>query len=224
VNIRKRLQLFVDDYVREEHPKLWKVLAPAAGSRVPPDDRVTEALLAPVVAAVADTRASVARPAHYVLWVLTDHFTAARQAVSRMLQDSRGHVRTWAMLCVGEGAPRPFQLDVLRRGLSDRCAPVRRQAANRAWSYRLRELLPEMEAAAARERNAKVRWEIDCCLRLLRDGYSVTPSTGGQVVLTVALDDGGIGSRFVSRTELKSRGVETVASELRAKLSRRRQA
>jgi hypothetical protein len=216
VDVREQLKLFVGDYVREQYPGLWRALAPGRKGGAPADDRVTEALLAPVVEAVSDARDAVARPAHYVLWALTDFSAAAREAVSELSRSPRGHVRTWAVLCVGRGAPRPFQLEVLRRGLSDRCSLARRQAADRALSYRLRELLPELGAAVARERGAAVRRELDTCHRLLRDGYVLTPAGRGYVGLTVAFDGGGVGTRTVSRAELRERGAETLAAEYRA--------
>lgn len=220
MDVSEQLKLFVGDYVREQHPRLWRALGPAGDTGAPADHRMTEALLAPLVAAVSDTRDTVARPAHYVLWALTDFSTAARQAVSQLSRNPRGHVRTWAVLCVGRGAPRPFQLDVRGRGLSDRCALVRRRAASQALSHRLRELLPALEAAVARERNAAVRQELDTCHRPLRDGYFLTPADGG-VDVTVAIEGGGVGGRFVSRAELETRGVEAIVSKLRQRPGRR---
>jgi hypothetical protein len=207
----------VDGYVRERHPKLWSALSYAGGSGVPADEQVTAALLAPVVAEASDTRASVAEPANYVLLALTNYFTMAQRAIAGMARGSRYLVRAWAMLDVGRRAPRPFQLEVLGGGLSDRSALVRRQAASRAVSLRLRELLPSLAAVASRERKPAVREELDTGHRLLRDGYILTPAGRGHVSVTVSFDGGGIGSTTVSRAELKARGVEAIAAEFRAK-------
>jgi hypothetical protein len=185
------------------------------------DERVTTDLLAPVVDAASDTKTSVARPAYYVLLVLTNYFTAAQQAVARMAQDSRSHVRVWAVLSVGRHAPRALQLQVIGGGLTDRSAQVRRHAANQALTYRLRELLPALEAAAAGVRSAAVRQEIEHCCRLLRDGYFLTPADGDGVDLSVAFEGGGVGSLSVSRVELEARGVEALVSEFQARHRRR---
>src|SRR5262249_51460476 len=120
------------------------------------------------------------------------------------------------MLDVGRRAPRPFQLEVLGRGLTDRSALVRRQAASQALAHRLQELLPSLEAATSRERKPAVRKELDTCHRLLRDGYILTSAGRGYVEVTVSFDGGGIGSTTVSRAELKARGVEAIAAEFRA--------
>jgi hypothetical protein len=210
-------RLYVDSYVRERHPKLWGVLSSPGRSGVLADEQVTTALLAPVVAVASDTRASVAEPANYVLLALTDYFTAAQRAVAGMAQDSRYLVRAWAMLDIGRRAPRPFQLEVLGRGLLDRSALVRRQAASQALFHRLGELLPSLAAAVSRERKPAVRKELDTYHRLLRDGYLLTPAGRGYVDVTVDFDGGGIGSETVSRAELNARGVEAIAAALRAR-------
>jgi hypothetical protein len=217
VRLQEELKLFTGSYVADRHSDLWAALTSIDGADPSADERVTTELLAPVVAAASDTKLTVARPAHYVLWVLTNYFSAARQCVARMVQDPRSHARVWAVLSVGNRAPRPFQLEILRHGLSDRGEQVRRHAACRALSYHLQELLPDMEAAAVRVRNAAVRQEIENCHRLLRDGYFVTPAKGDRVALTVALDGGGVKSRLVSRVELETRGIESLVSELKAR-------
>lgn len=219
VDVRGHLKwLGVDDDVRKRYPKLWRVLSAAGDSGVPKDGRVTAALLAPVVTAASDRRASVADPANSVLRILTNYFTAAQQAVARMAQHSHSRVRAWAMVDLGRRAPRALLLEVLGRGLSDRSAEVRQHAADQALSHCLRELLPAMEAAAARERNAIVQRDLARCHRLLRDRYILTPAGGGQVELTAAFEGGGVGSTFVSRAELKARGAEAIASEMAARV------
>jgi hypothetical protein len=202
-----------DGYVREWHPRLWRVLSSAG---VPADERVTAALLAPVVAAVSDANPSDAETATHVLLVLTDYFTAAQQAVSRMARDAKYMVRVSAMIGVGWRAPRPLRLEVLGRGLKDRSALVRRHAANQALFHGLRELLPALEAAAAREPKPAVRAELDECHRLLRDGYILTPDGRDRVIVKVTFDRGGTGSTVVSRAEVEARGVEAIAAAFRA--------
>jgi hypothetical protein len=209
-------RLQVDGYVRERHRRLWRVLSSAGGSGAPADERVTAALLAPVVAAVSHTNSSDWETATYVLLVLTDYFIAAQQAVSRMARDSQYLVRVSAMLGVGRRAPRSLRREVLKRGLSDRSALVRRHAANQVVFHDLRELLPALETAAARERKADVRREIERCHLRLRDGYILTPVGGDNFDLSVAFERGGFGTKTVSRAELEARGVEALAAAFRA--------
>jgi hypothetical protein len=73
-----------------------------------------------------------------------------------------------------------------------------------------------METAAARERKADVRREIEQCHLLLRDGYILTPVGADQFDLSVAFERGGFGGKTVSRAELEERGVEAVAAAFRA--------
>ena len=224
MGLHEQLKVFTGSYVADRHPDLWAALAAAEGADSPADERVTAELLAPVVAAAADRRVRVACPAYYTLFVLTDYFTAARQAVATLARDSRSHARTWAVLSVGRHTPRQFQLEVIGGGLADRSDQVRRHAANQALTYRLRELLPAMESAAAGARSAGVRREIEHCRLLLRDGYTVTPAGDDGVNVSVAYEGGGIGGPYVTRAELEARGIEAIVSEALARRRRERQA
>jgi len=216
MSLREQLQLF-DAYLRNRFPELAEVLSSAEARRhAPPDDLVTAELLAPVVAAASDARVSVARNAAWVLWVLTGFFTAAQEAVARMAQDPRAHVRHHAMVSVGKLAPLPLKLEVLGRGLRDRSARVREKAADRARASYVREITPELESAAARERNAAIKRRLERVLGLLRDGYFVSPARGAEVEVVIAVKDG-TASYLVSRAELKARGVEALVMDFFAK-------
>jgi hypothetical protein len=208
VNAREQLEPFAS-YLRDGFPALAHVLWSA---EVSADEAVTAELLAPLVTAACDARAGIAVNAVWVLWVLTADSTAARSAVAGMARHKQSHIRNNAMASVSKLAPLGFKREVIERGLRDRTGRVREKAADRALSLCLREVIPELESAVASERNAGTKRGLEFTLKLLRDGYFVTPADDDEVQVTIAFD-GGVGGCFVPRDELESRGAEAVVAQ-----------
>ena len=71
------------------------------------------------------------------------------------------------------------------------------------------------EAAATREVKAKTKTGIEFGLKLLRDGYIVEPGSDDGFNVTTFCRNA-ITSRWVQRSELESRGIQAIVTELGA--------
>jgi len=73
---------------------------------------------------------------------------------------------------------------LIRRGLRDKRANVRRKAADWAGCLHIRDVVTDLETAFAVEKNNKAKETIEFELRLLRDGYILKPSGDGVFWVT----------------------------------------
>jgi hypothetical protein len=175
--------------------------------------RITAKLLAPIVEAASNPRASLFKNAIELLAKLADQYLEAQEAVLAMVRDPHWNVRFNAICCLEKPTPLAMTLQMLRKGLRDRSAKVRWKAADRALYLGVRELVPELERADAFEKHEAAKTEISYSLSLLRDGYSLRQwPDGGFAVSTFTTN--GISARKVSQSELRRRGIETIVAEI----------
>jgi hypothetical protein len=178
--------------------------------------RITPELLAPIVEAASSSRGPLFENATRFLGQLTGQFAQACDAVEGMAQNPRSHVRFNAIISLHKSTPLPLTLRILRRGLRDKSARVRAKAADWAGMLRLREIIPDLEEATARERHEETQRTMEFELKLLRDGYILEPGPNDGFNVTTFCRVG-ITSRWISRSELEQRGVDAVAAEMAAK-------
>jgi hypothetical protein len=179
------------------------------------ENRLDATLLAPIVEAASSSRRPLYENATGFLGKLTAEYALARESVERMALDARSHVRFNAILCLKKATPLDFTFRLIRQGLRDKSANVRGKAADWAGRLRIREFVPDLEAAFTAEQNAKAKQVIEFELRLLRDGYilETAPDDGYNVT---AFSSNGIGSRWVASSELEQRGIQDIIAELAA--------
>jgi hypothetical protein len=213
---RKRYEPWLRDHARPRFPELVPAVLAAikAFDTIRQKRRASPELLAPIVTAASSPRVPLFDTGTTFLSELTRRFAEARDEVAAMADHPRSHVRFNAILCLSESTPLPLKFQVVRRALQDKSASVREKAADMAGLLRLREVVPDLEAAAVRERNTKVKETIEFELKLLQDGYILEPDSDGGFHVTTHQRDGGTAGRWVSRSELKRRGVNAIVAEL----------
>ena len=169
-----------------------------------------------------DLIVETASSSHALLWhngtellgSLSEKWPLAGEAIRRMFGSRKSHVRFSALCSLTGKTPRAVVIPLLRAGLVDKSSSVRWKAADKAGVFGIRNLVPDLTAALASEPNEKARKEIELELRLLRDGYVLQPDSPSGYDLTVRVKNG-ICGRWISEKELKARGIETLAAELR---------
>jgi hypothetical protein len=202
------------DYLRKRQPDLEPQLLAAidAYDTIQEEKRLDAGLLAPIVAAASSSRRPLYENATELLGKLTGEYAIARDVVEGMAVDLRSPVRFNAILCLKKTTPLDFTLRIIRQGLRDKSANVRRKAADWAGRLRIRQVVPELEAAFAVEKNNKAKETIEFELRLLRDGYILKPEKAGTFCVT-AFTPNGCGSRWFKGTEIEQRGMEAIVAE-----------
>jgi hypothetical protein len=202
------------DYLRKRQPDLEPQLLAAidAYDTIQQENRLDAGRLAPIVAAASSSRRPLYENAAEFLGKLTGKYALARESVEKMAVDSRSHVRFNAILCLKKATPLDFTLRIIRQGLRDKRANVRGKAADWAGRLRIREVVPDLEAAFAVEKNKKARETIEFELRLLRDGYILEQEKDGTFCVT-AFTPNGCGSRWFKKTEIEQRGMEAIVAQ-----------
>jgi hypothetical protein len=203
-------------YLRKRCPELEAPLLAAidAFDSIQQGKAVTPEVLEPIVQAVSSSRRPLYENVTTLLSKLTEQHAEARAAIERMAKDPRSHVRFNAILCLGKSTPLSFSVRVLQQALRDKSAKVRQKAADWAGRLRLRELVPDLEEAAAQEKNAGAAGTIEFELKLLRDGYILKPGSDDGFDVTTFSNNGGVAGRWVRRTELESRGLQAILADL----------
>ncbi len=216
---REKYEPWLQDYLRKRYPELEPAMLAAieAFDSIKSTRRTTPDLLAPIVEAASSSRRPLYENATGFLAVLTGEHDEARTAVAEMAVDPRSHVRFNAILCLAKVTPLQFTLRLIRQGLRDKSASVRRKAADWAGRLRIQEVVPELEEALEKEANRKAKDTIEFDLRLLRDGYILQPDEDDGFEVTTFLTDGGVTGRWVRRSELESRGLDVIVAELAAR-------
>jgi hypothetical protein len=212
---RAEFEPWLRDYLRKRQPDLEPQMLAAidAFDIIQEENRVDSALLAPIVEAASSSRRPLCENATSFLGKLTGEYVLARESVDRMALDSRSYVRFNAILCLGKATPLDFAIRLIRQGLRDKSAHVRKKAADWAGSLRLREAVPDLESALTVETNTKAKETIEFELRLLRDGHILEPDSDDGFFITAFISNG-VGGRWVSRVELEQRGIETIIAEM----------
>lgn len=212
---RADYERYAADYFRERCPELESPLLDAidAYDKIRGKKRLNPKLLAQIVKAAKSSRRPLYENATDYLGNLTRNHPAARSAVEQMAIDPRSQVRFNAILCLTKSTPRSFTLRILRQGLRDKSARVRRKTADWAGRLRIHELVPVLEEALAIEKNAKAKATIEFELRLLRDGYILEGARDGGFEVTTFSSDG-VAGRWVSRSELKRLGIKAIVADL----------
>lgn len=187
-----------------------------AYDRIVERGRIEEGDLQRIVEVARDARRACWENAVDLLEVLTAEYPKAQDAVRAMATDGKAHVRFAALCCLGRQTPASFARELLREALHDRSAKVRRKAASQAFQLRLTSMIDELQSALERERDVATIRELALCLPLLRDGYHIEEK-GEQVLVTVALQPGGICGGFVNHEEFAGRGVEEIMRDVRAR-------
>jgi hypothetical protein len=211
---RDYYESWLRDYLQKRQPDLVPPLLAAidAYDTIQEENRLDAGLLAPIVAAASSSRRPLYENVTEFLGKLTTEYALARQSVETMAVDSRSHVRFNAILCLTKTTPLDFTLRIIRQGLRDKSATVRGKAADWTGRLRLRQVVPDLEAAFAVEKNTKARETIEFELRLLRDGYILEQEENGTFCVT-AFTPIGCGSRRFKGTEIEQRGIEAIVAE-----------
>jgi hypothetical protein len=172
--------------------------------------RTDAASLQAVVDAVCCPDTETNRAASTYLTLLTADYPEARDALLKMSDDPRWYVRARSM-SLHTKAPRDLALSLARKGLADRTARVRKEAADLAASHELTELLPELDRLAQVEKSEGAKESLHRAVGLLRDGYFLKPWGPGRYYL-----DLGHGSfAGVSEGELKEKGIQAIVAKHR---------
>jgi hypothetical protein len=178
-------------------------------------DRTDPALIATLVDAISTADSETASLASIHLSLFTPRFAEVRDAVLRMAMDRRGEVREWAMHTVNSRAPSEFGGRLARLGLADEDWRVRRRAAELVFSFRLLDLLPELERLIATEEFADVKQSMLRAVGLLQDGYFLRPEGEATVFVEYVGRRNKLCFAGVSRSAVEHEGAAAVVAALR---------
>lgn len=212
--MRERYEAWINNTLR----KYWPDLEPALCAAIDAYDSIQQAgttsedTLRPIIEAACSSRRPLYENVTGLLGALAEQFTAARDAVEKMSIDRRSQVRLNAILCLTKAMPASFSMRLLRQALCDKSAVVREKAADWAGRLRMRQLVPDLEAAFRAEKRAATRDTIEFEMRLLRDGYIFKPAKDSGYFLTTYTKQG-VKGRFVRQSDVDSRGLDAIIQE-----------
>ena len=210
---RDELANWVRDYLEPRHPELVQSLLQAvdafdrlhSGNPSKPDDLTT------LVAAAHSPRTPLGENAAGMLGQLAPSIPAARQAILAMGRSRQRQVRINALVALEGFEAGDTHEQVARELLRDRSAQVRRLAADKMRAWRLRALIPDLQAAIDAEKNVALKATLEWQRDLLRDGYRIEHHPTKRLQITFQKAGGGVVSTSVSEAEWRTKGLAGVA-------------
>lgn len=171
-----------------------------------------------LLTAAAHPRFVVWEVALPLLAELAECSAASRTRIRALASNKDSELRRRSIQYINDNYPRDFCVDLLRLMLTDRSSRVRGFAAGRIESLNLVELLPLMDEALSREKNAATRFEIEFSMCLLRDNHFEYDNHNGYNLVLRFADNwprqivwpGGL-----TREEVRAVGVDCIRDQVR---------
>lgn len=184
-------------FLEPRYPDLVEPYREAGGITVRAlrDGHLDDADLDTLIGYVRHPASVLAGAAGDMLGILAGVFPSALRAVEVLGSDSRAAVREQAIGALLRSEPTPVHERVYAAALGDRSKNLRAYAAQSIQSQRVEALLPALDAAAGRERDAATKTLLTEQAALLRDGYVVRRSAD-RVSVTVATAAGTVSRSF----------------------------
>lgn len=161
----------------------------------------TEKDIEPVVAAARSSHKGVFDVGGTALALLAERFVVAREALSDMVSSKDWKHRLVAISYARPSFPRPFLIELLRRGLQDASERIVQKAAERCADAGLTELEADMTTAEGAARDKTTREWVSLMKDLARQGYAVRPKGRGEYELVVK------GSRGTSYQDIEKKDL-----------------
>jgi hypothetical protein len=213
---REDYERWIQQYLKPRFPELVKEFRACLSGyeRIKANNRVDKHSLNAIVRAASSPRAPLLNTAIHFLSDLSGRYPEVDEAIVTMSNDKHWYVRCHAILSLDQETPRDIVLAILKKGLQDRSASVRRVVTWQAQSLRVSELIPDLENQLAIEPHSGAKHSIDFHLRLLRDGYGLEYRDGEPPFLWIPTIDGMRGC-YVSQEDIDTKGIQVIIAENR---------
>lgn len=177
---------------------------------------VSQADLQPIVNAAMSPYTLVFEVGCNFLGTLAEMHEPARQCWLAMARAKLAPARWHAVAYLETHLPESLRREVLSLALYDKSSVVREKGVEKAWRFKFKDLLPQLDAILLTEKHPGVRESLEFYIPLLRDGYFVAANDDGSGYwLTVGMLDGGIAGRFILAEEYSDDYVRGAIAELR---------
>jgi hypothetical protein len=110
-------------------------------------------------------------------------------AIRQILSSAPANARFQVTAAITGDLPKPFAKEIICLALHDKAPRVRDKAAEACGRLKLKELLPDLDARLAFEKNTTVRESLEFFIAMLREGYLVK-YRGSEPVLWVQTPEG----------------------------------
>lgn len=213
---REEYEHWIQQYLKPRFPELVKEFRACLNGyeRIKSNNRVDERSLNAILRAAYSPRAPLLNTAIFFLGELSEHYPEVNKAIVAMSNNRHWYVRCHAILSLGQETPNDIVLAILKKGLQDRSASVRRVAAWQVQSLRVSKLIPDLEDQLAIEPHPGTKHSLDFHLRLLRDGYVLEYRDGEPPFLWIPTSDGMRGC-YVSQEDIDTKGIQVILAEVR---------
>jgi hypothetical protein len=181
--------------------------------------------LEPIVAAAHSSNRFVSTTGIEMLMVIGAEFISARDALRALLSASPG-VRLNAIAqfqSVRIAFPRKFVREFLLAAMDSRRAKDRLCGYQGCQTYMRRDLLPRLRDALITERTADLKQNLACIATISKEGFCVCDIPGAEPTLYVETPYG-VQTRAISRDDLDSPRLASIARTIRAEIERRARA
>ncbi len=170
--------------------------------------------LRPLVVAASSPHKLVFETGCNLLVHLAARHPVAQQCLLRMAQDKSATMRFNAVAYLDTSLPEALRLKIVRLALRDRSLKVRQKAIERAEEFRFLCFLSQLEEMQSSETNEAVRASLAFHVPLLRDGYRLERSQGGEGYYLCVRGPGWVGDQFISNEEYSEEFVRQEVARL----------
>jgi hypothetical protein len=207
---------WVDTYLKPRYPELVPLYTEACS--IASEARASGRLTAPrarrLIELASSARTPLGENVAGMLGELAAAMPEAQDAIAALAEARQVHGRINALVAIESFPVGPRHHRLIGMLLRDRSRRVRGLAADKAVSFGLKELLPELNQAVEAETNPELRDELEGQVALLRDGYRVRARDDGSMWVTCRKGRGVV-SRFFSLGQFESEGRRWIAEQLK---------
>lgn len=212
-NRRNQYEDWIRAYLQPRFPDLVAPFRAAVGAA---DDalrkgELTPEALATVVAAARSPVAAIGENLAKSLGALAESFEPARDAIRELARDAHQQARINALTAAACDVPASLKEEVVCLALRDESTRLRELAASRICEWGFTHLLPQIDAAIAREPSASTRGSLEFNRALLVDGYHVRQTGAGQVWVTFRVSGGSFVSEFLNESDPRLKDLPALA-------------
>jgi hypothetical protein len=207
--------IWIDTYLKPRYPELVPLCTEARSiaSDAQASGRLTVPQARRLIELASSARTPLGENVAGMLGELAGAIPEAQDAIAALAEARQVHGRINALVAIESFPVGRLHVRLIGVLLRDRSRRVRGLAADKAVSFGLKELLPELIQAVQAETNPELREELEAQVALLRDGYRVSARDDGSVWVTCRKGRGVVSRRF-SVGQFESEGQRWIAEQI----------
>jgi hypothetical protein len=157
------IENWIQDYLKPRFPDLVQPFQDARRIRQDALDtgKLSDESLGKLIESAHNPHKALSENVARMIGELADHFENAQEGIKLLFRDTKQQVRINALIALEFHNLSNIHEEMLTSALKDRSTQIRILAADKILIFYLQQLLPELDAAILREKDPRVKHELE---------------------------------------------------------------